>query len=215
MVFAARMSPNTSVRVVIYHSKYAFHAAILANVSSCSIVCSTVHKATHPAVESQPPPKSVSDTKVNGNGNAPRLGTAAAAGYKGPFVKLGESQELQILFKQYPNLQTQLNEIYASTLRPLNEYEDGLDTSSIHNRGHNQRNQKPWNHDQGTQRGVQALTKARHVFGKDGEGVREYSRLVLQFVAGDTFIDIAAQIQKELADENARIVSQLLDEDRW
>jgi len=55
------------------------------------------------------------------------------------------------------------------------------------------------------------LCKAREAYGKDGEAVREYSRLVLKILAGDGDVDAAEQIQKELAEENARIISQLLN----
>jgi hypothetical protein len=181
---------------------------------SCSIVCSTLHKATHPAIEPISTPKPDPVVAVDINRRVPQLGTFAAAGYKGPFERLGESQELRTLFEQYPNLQSQLNEIDEATLRPLNKHDDNQDELSARHGRPKQRSQRPWSQDQGVQFGVQALSKARHVFGKDGEGVREFSRLVLQVVSGDSFIDIRAQIQKELADENTRIVSQLLNEDR-
>ena len=68
-----------------------------------------------------------------------------------------------------------------------------------------------WNQDRGFEGGVNALNRAREAFGKNGEGIREFSKLVLQFVDGNEGTDAAELIQKEMAEENARIIRQLLN----
>jgi zinc finger HIT domain-containing protein 3 len=132
----------------------------------------------------------------------PRPGTVAAAGFKGPFAVLDDSRELQALFRQFPRLPSQLNEINAATLRPIE-----VPGKSHFGRG----KEEPWNQDRGLQNGVHALCQAREAYGKDGEGVREFGRLVLQLLSRDEAMDAAELIEKELAEENAMIIQQLLN----
>jgi len=145
------------------------------------------------------------------NGTAPRPGTVAAAGYKGPFSALDDSKELQMLFKMYPRLASQLEEINAATLPPTPGQEN--DAHSQYPNGGSKGfrrsgKEQPWNPDRGLENGVRALCRAREAYGKDGEGVREYSKLILQIVAGEEGIDT---IRKEMEEENVRIISQLLN----
>lgn len=72
----------------------------------------------------------------------------------------------------------------------------------------------PWNSDRGTQDGIDALGKAKLEFGKAGEGVREYANLVLKLVAADG-VDVARLVQDEVAEENAKIIAQLLNGDAY
>lgn len=58
---------------------------------------------------------------------------------------------------------------------------------------------------------MQALIRAREAYGKDGEGVREFSKLVLQILSKDENVDATELVLKELAEANARIISQLLN----
>ena len=58
------------------------------------------------------------------------------------------------------------------------------------NAGHNrkrkgEREDEPWTHDRGLERGVRELGRARAECGREGEGVREFSRLVLRVVEGE------------------------------
>lgn len=190
------------------------------NLKSCSVACSSAHKATHPASESPavaassapppPPPKQGSDSATS---NRPR----------GPFAALEESTELQELFRMYPNLPSQLEAIYSATLPPTANNHTGESgnaggTNNQINFGNwpgskkkGQGGNRPWNQDIGLQSGVKALCKAREAYGKDGEAVREYSRLVLKILSRDDGLDAVEQIQKELAEENARLISQLLN----
>ncbi|RFU34156.1 hypothetical protein B7463_g2140, partial [Scytalidium lignicola] len=188
----------------------------------CSVSCSTLHKASHPATESpavtalnvQP------SSQLNGSKLEKSIETVSAARSRGPFAALEESKELQELFKIYPNLSSQLEAIYSATLPPTSNDTGGdarapNNQSNIRNwpgaRRSGKGSNRPWNQDIGLQCGVQALCKAREAFGKDGEAVREYSKLVLKILSSDDRVDAAEQIQKELAEENARIISQLLN----
>ena len=143
---------------------------------------------------------------------APRAGTVAAAGSKSPFAALDESAELKTLFQQYPHLPSQLDQIDIATLPPT-DGDDGRPKTQYARGTRRGRGRKhePWNQDRGLENGVQALNRAREAYGKDGEGVREFSKLVLQILSGDENIDATALVQKELAEENARIISQLLN----
>lgn len=58
-----------------------------------------------------------------------------------------------------------------ATLRPTENYGN-----------HQGRKQQPWNQDKGWQSGVDALQKARRVYGRDGEGVREFGRVILMLL---------------------------------
>jgi len=136
----------------------------------------------------------------------------AAAGFKGPFAALDDSKELQTLFKTYPRLPAQLDEINAAMLPPIAGQEVAIQ-SQYHGevpKGKGRRREEPWNRDRGLRNGVQALARARKAYGKDGEGIREFSKLILQIVSGDESVDATELIQKELAEENARSISQLL-----
>ena len=179
---------------------------------SCSIACSTLHKATHPAIEPTPEAKPEAPTKDLANGSAPRAGTLAAAGSKSPFTALDDSAELKILFQNYPGLPSQLEQINTATLPPTDGEKGGSHSQYPPRVGRGQgRKSEPWNKDRGLENGVHALNKAREAYGKDGEGVREFSKLVLQILARDEVADARELIQKELAEENARIISQLLN----
>ncbi|TVY85248.1 hypothetical protein LSUE1_G000130 [Lachnellula suecica] len=168
----------------------------------CSIACSKKHIATHPPLE--PTPTIEKDTapapppKI-----APRLGTRAAAGFRGPFAALDDSKELQELFKIYPLLRAQLEGINTATLCPLEEQNYNQEYSRKRN------GIEPWNSDRGLQKGVEALTQARNTSGKEGEGIREFSRLILQILSGENGDEAAAVIEREIAEENARLIEQL------
>jgi len=76
------------------------------------------------------------------------------------------------------------------------------------------RQQGHWNSDRGTQEGIDALSRAKLEYGRGGEGVREYANLVLKLVAADG-VDVAQLVQDEVAEENAKIIAQLLNGDPY
>jgi hypothetical protein len=69
-----------------------------------------------------------------------------------------------------------------------------------------------WNPDRGIQDGIDALCSAKEQYGKGGEGVREYAELVLKLVSMEG-VDVARLVQEEVAEENAKIIAQLLNGD--
>jgi hypothetical protein len=121
---------------------------------------------------------------------------------------LDDSKELRELFKLYPHLPSQLEAIDAATLRP--DDEQSFDQRSSMKGG----KVKLWNSDRGLQRGVEALSQARNTSGKEGEAVREFSKLIIQILSGENGNEAAEIIQKEIAEENARIIEQLLNNER-
>ncbi|PMD45053.1 hypothetical protein L207DRAFT_419257 [Hyaloscypha variabilis F] len=167
---------------------------------SCSLVCSTVHKATHPALEAKPA-ETIPESKPQSCAANPRPGTVAAAGFKGPFAALDHSKELRLLFKVYPKLPALLNEINAATLRPLEEVDDLPQNGYVKGK-----KEQPWTFDRGLEKGREALNRARD---RD-EGVREYSKLILQILSGDAGISAAEMVEKELREENSKIIETLL-----
>lgn len=75
-------------------------------------------------------------------------------------------------------------------------------------------NTGPWNVDQGVQNAIDALSRAKDEPGKDGEGIREYVRLIAKLVSsvGD---DVVKVVQDEVAAENARLIQELLDRESY
>jgi len=173
----------------------------------CSVACSKLHNQTHPALE--PPPKADGPPpEPQPSKGVPRAGTVAAAGYKGPFAALDSSTELQELFRKHPNLRSQLEAINSATLPPVEGY--GLAQGGSRKGG----KLEPWNSDRGLQKGVEALSKARNTSGEDGRCIREFSRLVLQLLSGEDGDQAVDVIQKNIAEENTRIIEQLLNNER-
>jgi len=170
---------------------------------SCSIPCLKIHKATHTEVDARPIPLPQEPMPTSNNG-APRAGTVAAASFKGPFAALDASEDLQILFRTYPRLSAQLHMIDSATHRPVNQ------NGGYQNNGKG-RKEPAWTTDIGMQKGVDAMYRAKSA--EDGEGVREYCKLILQILSGD---DMAAEemIQKEIAEENVRMIKGLLDQEQ-
>jgi len=101
----------------------------------------------------------------------------------------------------YPRLASVLLKIDAAT---------NVTQTNGHQNGGKKKRSKPWNQDEGIQNGLRALYTARGADGEDGEGVREYGKLVLQILAKDKSVDAAVLVQKELEEESARFVALLL-----
>ncbi|KFY89480.1 hypothetical protein V500_05678 [Pseudogymnoascus sp. VKM F-4518 (FW-2643)] len=201
--------------------------AINLTVGSCSVACATLHRAVPceaPVTRSLTPLAAEPATQ---NGSIrPLPGTVAGSTHGNIFSVLESSQKLQTLFIMYPRLRSQLRDIYSATLPPTDD-PNTLGSNNDHSypqfqrgrgggrggigRGNSSR-PGPWNSDRGTQNGIDALGKAKLEFGKAGEGVREYANLVLKLVAADG-VDVARLVQDEVAEENAKIIAQLLNGD--
>jgi hypothetical protein len=79
-------------------------------------------------------------------------------------------------------------------------------------RGGRTQDNRPWTTDRGTQDGIDVLAENKVQYGKGGEGIREYSELVMKLVSLEG-VDVAKLVQEEVADENAKIIAQLLNGD--
>jgi hypothetical protein len=125
----------------------------------------------------------------------------------------------------YPRLRSQLRDICTATLPPTDDstgttghYEDQSYSHRGRGRGKGRngrgRDKASWNTDRGTQDGIDALCIAKEQYGKGGEGVREYAELVLKLVSMEG-VDVARLVQEEVAEENAKIIAQLLNGDSF
>ena len=128
---------------------------------------------------------------------------------------------MQTLFMVYPRLRSQLRDIYTATLPPTDDstgmsghYEDQSQSYRGRGRGRGRngrgRDRASLNTDRGTQDGIDALCSDKEQYGKGGEGVREYTELVLRLVSMEG-VDVARLMQEEVAEENAKIIAQLLN----
>lgn len=68
----------------------------------------------------------------------------------------------------------------------------------------------PWTTDQGMQDAIDAFGRAKEEYGKGGEGIREYADLVIKLMDNDGQ-DVGQIVQKEVSEENARLITQLLN----
>jgi len=229
---ATNIRPSINVLDVKFPSKVIFLpvSPSYLTVASCSVACATLHRATPceaPVARSLTPP-ALESAILNGS-TRPLPGTVGAAASGNIFSVLENSQKLQTLFMMYPRLRTQLREIYNATLPPTEDspsFGSGHDGSHQQsqrgrgggrggiNRGGSMRQQGHWNSDRGTQEGIDALSRAKLEYGRGGEGVREYANLVLKLVAADG-VDVAQLVQDEVAEENAKIIAQLLNGDPY
>merc|ERR1711977_178361 len=175
----------------------------------CSIACSTIHKATHPAEEPKPaielkahptlPPKPL----VARPGTVAGATNAANTVTTNPFAALDDSKELRELFKKFPRLQLLLDRINKATLPPIHNMQQTLNGG--------RRKEQPWNSDRGLEKGVKVLDNLRNTGSKDGKAIREFSKLVLQLLSQESGLSAREVVEKELATENQKVVEQLLN----
>ncbi|KAL2073374.1 hypothetical protein VTL71DRAFT_10698 [Oculimacula yallundae] len=181
----------------------------------CSMACSTIHKATHPAEEPKPATELKAHPTLPAKPIVARPGTiagaekaaTAAANSKGPFAALDDSKELQQLFKKYPRLPMLLDRINKVTLPPVN----GFQPAQNGGRG---KEQQQWNSDRGLQKGVRSLNELRNTNSKDGRAIREFSKLVLRLLSPEEGLTAREVVEQELAEENQKVIEQLLNGER-
>lgn len=166
-----------------------------------------IHKPVHP-LDPEPPSKPNVTVPIVDN-TLPRPGTVAAAGYRGPFAALDDSKELQILFKKYPLLVSQLCKIHTATLPPTGKEESGF-LQGMQQRGGKQ---ESWNSERGEKKGLEALRKARGDGDGDGEGVREFSKLILHILSVDESLDAQEAVRKQIEEEERRVIETLLNQE--
>ncbi|CAG8971225.1 hypothetical protein HYALB_00001389 [Hymenoscyphus albidus] len=203
----AAQAPTKEKTCGVCHEMEGKYKCPLCFLPYCSVACSKIHKPTHP-LEPQLPSKPKATVPIV-DSTVPRPGTVAAAGFKGPFAALDNSKELQTLFIKYPRLISQLTKINTATLPHTGE-ENSSALQGMQKKGGKK---EQWNSDRGMQRGLEALRKARDDGDGDGEGVREFSKLILQILSGDEARNTEVLIQKEMQEENARIIKNMLDQE--
>jgi hypothetical protein len=215
-LLSSLVRPSHLPRLFAFHSTHLTHSRPHAESNetdkhSCSLACSVAHKDTHPVVEleaPQPPSAPAVETPSKG---VPRAGTLAGSHVKSPFACLDTSEDLRALFKLYPGLAAHLEQIHTAMQPPSPAAAAQNRFSSNSHRGYGGRGKGPWTAERGLENGQKALDVARNAFGKDGEGVREYCELVLDLISRGEGLDAASLIQKQLEEENAQIIKQLLD----
>lgn len=173
----------------------------------CSVACNKTHQENHPP-DVEPKPTTIrSDIRQTSNAVAP----VPKPDPSNPFHALDTSEKLQLLFRRYPRLSEQLSEIYAATQPPLEAADKRLPASLMH--GINKKD--GWNHDVGIRNGKEALRKARRADGEAGDAVREYSELILHLINGqDTNGQLSSFIQQQSAQEDGRLIEQLMEREK-
>ncbi|PBP20467.1 zinc finger (HIT type) family protein [Diplocarpon rosae] len=173
----------------------------------CSVACSTLHKATHPAEEPKPAAEFKEEPEPQTRNESPRPGTvdgAAKVSLREPFAALDDSEELQSLFRQYPRLRTLLNRIEKATQKPM-------DANTIQTQNSSKRKEQPWNPERGLQKGIQVLTDLRNTGSKDGKAIREFSTVILRILSQQEGVSARDAVEKEVAAENQKFVEKLLN----
>ncbi|CCU77278.1 HIT finger domain-containing protein [Blumeria hordei DH14] len=173
----------------------------------CSLACSTVHKESHPPLSPRKTqtqkPYEVANSILEPQHNHIQDSYQPNE----PFASLGSSEDLQILFKNYPNLPNVLERIHEATLPPTSQ----ANPSGVAERVIKGKKEPPWTNDIGLQKGVTALHAAKVMGDRDGEGIRAYSQLVMSIVNGDTTANTVERIRQELAEQDTRIIERLLN----
>ncbi len=165
---------------------------------SCSIECYKGHKPVHANAQSPSGPSDnayllPSELLPVMLVNPPLLGTTTEHTSPGNlFRTLESSQDLPRLFSLYPKLWAQLHEIYLATLEPPPGYRDTeLESNSrfdrgrrrlggmIRGRGRSGGNGAPWTPQKGRKLALSRMRKAKDCEDRDGDGIREFSRLVI------------------------------------
>ncbi len=180
-------------------SSVSLHCLNLADsVLSCSISCYKSHQVTHadilnPGEElNSSPLLSIQQSYQEGGNVAPEaLGRPRESG-SSQLETLRSSPELQLLFEKYPQLRSQLHDIYMATIesRPghghhsygHHHYRKGCDRGRVRGAGrvvvHG-----PWTAERSLREGHRRLENARELQGVKREGIEEFSKLALRLSA--------------------------------
>jgi len=105
-------------------------------------------------------------------------------------LSLQSSTDFQRLFSRYPHLRDQLREIYDATTQSPDEnpdshqYPNGKRSyrargrGKNRGRGHDRGSGAPWSQQKGFRAGLHQMKRLRNATGVDGDGLREFSKLV-------------------------------------
>lgn len=174
---------------------------------SCSVACNKIHRENHPPDE----PKPIAEPK-GPEAEAPSTDQPAAPyDPSNPFRALDTSDRLQHLFRKYPSLSRQLDDIFAATQPPPEASDKRIPASLMQGVV----KKDSWNHDIGIKNGKEALRKARKAEGEAGEAVREYSELVLHLINSQGEKGVAATyLQEQAAQEDSKLIEKLLAQEK-
>ena len=174
-------------------------------IASCSVACNKSHRQTHP-------PESEAPAQPPATSHRPEpelLKAAPPVDPANPWRVLHDCEPLRQLFRKYPNLEQQLEEINAATLPPSSE--DSIVRTpglTIHTRAN-------WNRDIGVQKGLDALRKAKMAPGPDGEAIREYSDLIIFLMHGqDHDGKVSEALQQSRAQDEKNFLQELMNAHR-
>lgn len=110
-------------------------------------------------------------------------------------LSLEWSPDLQLLYKRFPRLFSQLQIVYEATTEPTDDPHDDHWSSRSHTdrgrgrsrgrgRGRDRGAVAPWSQQKGFKSGLHQLRKLRRLDGDDGEGLREFSKLAMRITQG-------------------------------
>ncbi|KAM0282573.1 hypothetical protein ACHAQH_002941 [Verticillium albo-atrum] len=198
----------------VCHEKPGKYKCTRCGLPFCSVPCNKFHRENHP-----PDPEPLSPAAELAPAPMP-----AVEEPPNPFRTLGESDQLRYLFRRYPDLADQLLAIVAETDPPLGEAPPTTFSQIMAARaaaaasGGKHQKKEQWNHDVGIRKGKESLRAARRVEGEAGDGVREYTELVLHFAAQGEAAAALAGGRNIVADgssarQDAELIKRLLDED--
>ena len=171
------------------------------------MACNRVHRENHPA---DPKPELPATRTTAPPENPDKLHSAQKGDPLNPFSGLDSSDHLQHLFRKYPGLARQLQDIYAATQPPTNAPENRIPASLMQGMV----KKDGWNHDIGIKNGKEALRKARQADGQDGEAIREYTELVLHLINKQNGQVNTTTIVQQNAQEDSKLIEQLMAQER-
>lgn len=170
---------------------------------SCSIECYKSHQNTHaeassPTIErpaptglppKPPPVPFFSPIDLHDERGGSSIAAKSA-------ISLDWSPDLQLLYKRFPRLFSQLQMVYEATTEPSDDQHDDHSSSRSHTdrgrgrsrgrgRGRDRGAVAPWSQQKGFKAGLHQLRKLRCLDGDDGEGLREFSKLTMRIIQGN------------------------------
>ncbi|KID77744.1 Zinc finger, HIT-type, partial [Metarhizium brunneum ARSEF 3297] len=172
----------------------------------CSVACNKIHKENHP-----PDPEPQLIAKPENPEPLISSSPVTLSDPANPFRALDTSEHLQRLFRKYPGLRQQLLDIHAAT-QPPQEAPDKRIPASLMQGVPKKSN---WNHDVGIKNGKEALRRARMADGEAGEGIREYTELILHLInKRDDKDEVTAMLQQQVSQEDTKLIEQLMAQER-
>lgn len=186
MKFVSRMSPSTSVQLVMRDSKYFIIAGTccVLTVSSCSIACFKQHKESHAAdPPKEQPTQTTQPTQPIPSEPAPLPAVRnplAGSSKKIDFTGFESDPELLRLLSRYPNLRIQLQSVYGLTLEPPPQEQRSFSSYRGRGRGRGRggfNQQSHWSQAKGDKEATESFKNMRNIDG-DEQALAEFVQLL-------------------------------------